>query len=342
MQKNITIKDIADALNYSYSTVSRALKGSYQISEETKRKVQEYADKHNYRPNIMAQSLRNNKTRSIGVMMSNVPNHFFSEVLSGIESVCATKDYHVILTQSLESYQLELKNLEHLTWRSVDGLLVSLSSETKSVDHFKKINNKGIPVVFFDRVTDQIDTHKIIADNIHGSYKLTSHFIENRFTRIAHITSSPQLSITKERLEGYYKALKEHHIPVDPQLIKYCDHGGMLSNEIESAVNELLKLHNPPDAIFTASDRISIGTLSHLHQLNIAIPDQVALGGFCDFIAPQIFNPSLTTIKQPAFEMGTQAAKLLFNLIEAKRPFTKFEKVVLETKLEERESSKRI
>ncbi len=159
MKENITIKDIAKALNLSYSTVSRALKDSYKISEATRQQVKEYAGAHHYRPNLMAQSLKNQKSRCIGVVLCSIPNSFFAEVISGIESIAYSKDYLLIITQNLESYEREVKNLENLTWRSVDGLLISLSTETKDLGHFQELHEQELPMVFFDRVTDAIPTH---------------------------------------------------------------------------------------------------------------------------------------------------------------------------------------
>ncbi|MEO7490452.1 MAG: LacI family DNA-binding transcriptional regulator [Ferruginibacter sp.] len=335
----ITITDIAKALNFSSSTVSRALRDSYQISEETKRIVKEYAAKHNYHPNLMAQSLKSNKSKSIGLLLCSIPNNFFAEVISGIESIAYNRGYHLIITQSHESEEREATNLEHLSWRSVDGLIVSLSTETKDMSHLQKIHSNGTPVVFFDRVSDCIKTHQVVADNIGGSYNLTKHLLESGFRNIAQITSSPDLSITHERNEGYFKALAEYDIPVNEDYIKYCQHGGMIIEEIETAIQELLDLPKPPDALFTASDRITIGSFAFLHKRNIRIPEQMAIAGFSNFSSPELFNPSLTTIRQPAFEMGKTAAELLIKLIESKRPETHFEKRILPTELFVRNSS---
>ena len=336
----LTLKDIAKALNLSVATVSKAVRDSHEISDATKKLVNDYAQLHHYRPNIMAQMLRHKNGRSIGVIIGAIPNNFFSDVLNGMESITHQKDYHIIITQSLESLAREEENLEHLTWRAVDGLLVSLSSETKSVEHFKKVHESGIPIVFYDRVTDEIKTHQVVSDNIGGTYKGTMHLIKNRYTRIAHITSSKELSITKERLEGYEKGLKEQGIPINPDYIKYCNHGGRELDEIESAIDDLLKMKPRPDAIITASDRITIGTMAILKKKKIAIPKQVAMVGYSNFYAPEIFNPELTTLSQPAFEMGRAAAELLIKLIESKRQPTKFEKRILPTELVVRESSK--
>jgi LacI family transcriptional regulator len=336
----ITLKDIAKALDMSISTVSKALRDSHEISDATKDLVNSYAKKHNYRPNLMAQMLRHKNGRSIGVIIGAIPNNFFSDVLNGMESVTYQKDYHIIITQSLESVQREKKNLEHLTWRAVDGLLVSLSAETTSIEHFKKVHESGIPIVFYDRVTDEIKTHQVVSDNIGGTHTATMHLVNNHYTRIGHITSSRELSITHERLKGYENALKEQGIPVNPDYIKYCDHGGKDLDEIENAIDSLLQMDSPPDALITASDRITIGALAILKKKKIKIPDELAIVGYSNFSAPEIFQPELTTIRQPAFEMGRSAAELLIKLIETKRPPTKFEKRILPTELQPRDSSR--
>ncbi|MFD2525835.1 LacI family DNA-binding transcriptional regulator [Flavihumibacter stibioxidans] len=339
--QNITIKDIAKALDLSYSTVSRALKGSYKISEPVRNKVIAYANEHNYRPNLLAQSLKNKNSRCIGVVLCNIPNSFFAEVISGIESVAYTKNYLVIITQSHESYEREIQALENLTWRSIDGLLISLSTETSDCSHIAALHAKGLPVVFFDRVSEDFKTHLVKADNEGGAYDLTNHLLHQGYRRIAQITSPAHLSITQERIAGYKKALSEAGQPIDESLIKYCEHGGMLFEEIETAVSELFDSGNPPDAIFAASDRLTLGTLSILKKMGKSIPGDIGMAGFSNFSEPELFEPALTTIKQPAFEMGKTAAELLIQLIESKRPVTEFEKKVFPTELKARASTNR-
>lgn len=337
----ITLKDIAEALGYSVATVSKALRDSHEISPATKQRVADYAAKHKYRPNIMAQMLRHKNGRSIGVIIGAIPNNFFSDVLNGMESVTFQKDYHIIITQSLESLEREKKNLEHLTWRAIDGLLVSLSAETRSIDHFKKAHEAGIPIVFYDRVTDEIKTHQVVSDNVGGAYDASMHLLDNGFTRIAHITSSKELSITQERLEGYRKALEEKGIEVNEDHVKYCAHGGKVIEEVSDAIEQLLRMDPMPDALITASDRITIGAMAILKKKNIAIPSQLAVVGYSNFSAPEIFQPELTTVRQPAFEIGRAAAELLIKLIETKRPPARFEKRVLPVELNIRDSSVR-
>ncbi|HZE85506.1 MAG TPA: LacI family DNA-binding transcriptional regulator [Puia sp.] len=335
----LTIKDISRALNLSISSVSKALRGSHEISEETKKTVLDYAREHNYRPNPIAQSLKRGRSKSIGVIVCNIDNNFFSQVINGIESIAHNKDYTVIITQSKESYEREVLNTEHLSSRSVDGLIISLSAETKNTDHLKTLHQKGLPIVQVDRVTDDIHTHTIIADNFRGGYEGTRHLLQQGFRRIAHITSSNSLSITLERLEGYKKALKDAGLTPDERYIKFCPHGGMIQEETHQALSELLELEERPDAIFTASDRLSTTTLSQLHKMQIRIPQQIALVGFTNSISAEIFNPSLTSVVQPALEMGQQATEMLIQLIESKRPVIQFEKRILETELKIRDSS---
>jgi len=339
--ESITIKDIAKALNLSYSTVSRALKDSYKISEETRRMVQEYAEVHHYRPNLLAQSLKNQRSRSIGVVLCNIPNVFFAEVISGIESAANSRDYLVIITQSQESCKQEIKNVENLTWRSVDGLLVSLSTESEDLSHFTRLHEQGLPIVFFDRVTDQLATHRVVADNMGGAYEGTRHLIDSGYRKIAHITSSPHISITRERREGYEKALRENGIALNESYIKYCMHGGMLFEEIGTAMDELLALPDPPDALLCASDRLTMGCFSIIHKKSLKIPEQMAIAGFSNFNAPELFCPSLTTIRQPAFEIGKAATEMLIELIESKRPVTEFVKKVFPTELFIRNSTQK-
>ena len=335
----ITIKDIARALNLSVSTVSKALRGSHEISEETKTTIKAYASQHNYKPNPIAQSLKRGRSKSIGVIVCNIDNNFFSQAINGIESVARSKDYNVIITQSQESYEREVANSEHLSSRSVDGLIISLSAETKRIDHLVKLHEKGLPIVFFDRISDEIATHKVIANNFKGAFEATRHLLQQGFRRIATITSSASLSITQERLEGYKQALAGEGLEADPAYIKFCPHGGMIEEETRQALTELLQSDHRPDAIFTASDRLSTTTLSLLRKMRIAVPEEIAIVGFTNSISADIFHPSLTAVVQPALEMGQLATDLLIQLIESKRPVVDFSKRVLETQLQIRESS---
>jgi LacI family transcriptional regulator len=332
-----TIKDIAKALNLSTSTVSRALRGSYEISAETKKAVLEYAEKINYRPNPIALSLKERRTRAIGVVVSEIANNFFSQAINGIESIAYNRGYHVIITQSHESMEREKVNVEHMAARGVDGLLISLSSESSDIGYLKELHEKGMPIVFFDRVTSEIETHSVTANNYLGSFHATEHLVYQGFKRIAHLTSSPYLSITRERLEGYKAALEKHGIPYREELVKYCNHGGMILSEVEDAINSLLKGKSKPDAIFSAGDRLTITSFGLLRRMKQK--KELGFTGFTNTQVGDLFSPSLTVIRQPAFEIGQTATEFLISMIESKRPVTDFENKVLETELIIRDSS---
>lgn len=312
--ETITIKDIAKALNLSTSTVSRALRGSYEINAETKRLVMEYAEKVHYSPNPIALSLKENKSKAIGVIVPEIANHFFSQAINGIEAIAYKRGYHVVIFQSHESYEREVINVQHIIARKVDGLLISLSGQTVDVSHLQEIQRKGLPLVLFDRVSDKIEAHKVTADNFDGAFKATEHLILSGRKRIAHITSPSLLSITKERLEGYKAALEKYQIGYDETLVKYC---GFAVEEAQKLVDELIE-NQKPDAVITTSDRLALDCFSAIKEKNISMPDEVAFIGFTNLKVAYLLNPSLSTVVQPAFEIGQAAAQLLLDSIEKK------------------------
>ncbi|MBK7559963.1 MAG: LacI family DNA-binding transcriptional regulator [Chitinophagaceae bacterium] len=336
----ITIKDIARALGLSTSTVSRALRDSYEISPETKKLVLEYAEKNNYHPNPIALSLKERRSRSIGVIVCEIANSYFSQVINGIESIAYNNGYNVIIAQSRESFDRELLNLQYLTSRSIDGLIISISTETKDFSYLKELHQKGMPIVFFDRIVGEIETHKVIADNYKGAYDATAHLIHCGYRRIATVSNPELVSITKERLAGYKAALRDNGIEVDDSLIKYCQHGGMIVTEVEEVVKELFELPQKPDAIFASADKLTTGCLRIIRTMGLKVPDDIGLIGFSNTDLTELLDPPLSVIKQPAFEMGEVAMNLLLQLIESKRPVTDFETKVLSTELLIRGSTK--
>lgn len=335
----ITIKDIARELGLSTSTVSRALRDSYEISDKTKKRVLACADRLHYTPNPIALSLKEKRSRSIAVLVCEIANSFFSQVINGIESIAYNKGYNVIISQSHESFQREANDLQFLASRSIDGLIISVSSETASMEHLKKLYDKGLPIVFFDRITEELDTHLVMVDNFNSAYKATAHLLENGFTKIACLTNSAHLSITKERIAGYKKALEDHLQVVDDELIKYCSHGGIQASETEQAMSELFSADKRPDAIIGLSDKLTTGALRFLQKEGIEIPKDVGLIGFSNGEFTEYLNPSLSIIRQPAFEMGQIATELLLQVIESKRPVKEFTRRVLETDLIVRDST---
>jgi DNA-binding LacI/PurR family transcriptional regulator len=339
--ETVTIKDIAKALGFSTSTVSRALRDSHEISEETKKVVLAYAEEVNYRPNPVAQSLKERRSKSIGVVVSEIANSFFSQVINGIESVAYEHGYHVIITQTNESHEREVKAMNYLASRSVDGILISLSSETENMEHLTKMHEMGMPFVFFDRVTDKINTFNITSDNYKGAYDATSHLIQSGFERIAFIGSAAHLSINRERLAGYEAALKEATIKLNPDYVRYCNHGGLIYQEVEEELNKLLKLKSKPDAVIACSDKITTNVFRYCKTNGIKIPNQLGLIGFSNLDLTEYLEPSLSIIRQQAFEMGENAAALMIHLLESKRPIYHFDARVLPPQLFIRDSSKK-
>lgn len=334
-----TIKDIAKALGLSTSTVSRALNGSYEIGAETKKLVLEYAEKVNYRPNPIALSLKEQKSHSIGVVVCEVANNYFSQAINGIESIAYNSGYHVIITQTHESAAREATNVQHLLSRHVDGLLVSLSASTTDTEPYKYLHEKGFPIVFFDRIAQDVDTHKITANNFKGAFEATEHLINTGYTKIAHITNSHNLMISIERLNGYKAALEKHGIPVVPEYIKHCDHGGMILEEVEIAVHELLTQPDRPQALISTSDRLTTTCIPVIKKMGLKIPDDIALAGFTNSDVAESFDPPLTVVRQPAFQMGQLATELLIKTIESKRPIYEYTNQQVDTELIIRQSS---
>lgn len=339
MFKSYTIKDIAKALGLSTSTVSRALNGSYEIGTETKRLVLEYAEKINYRPNPIALSLKEQKSHSIGVVVCEVANNYFSQAINGIESIAYNSGYHVIITQTHESSAREAANVQHLMSRHVDGLLISLSAETTDTSEYKYLHDKGFPIVFFDRIAQDVDTHRVTLNNYKGAFEATESLINSGFTKIAHITNTSNLLISRERFEGYKAALDKYNIAYSTDYTRYCDHGGMLLDEVETAVTQLMALADRPDAIFSTNDRITTSCIPILKKLGYRIPGDVALAGFTNSDVAESFDPPLTVVRQPAFMMGQLATEMLIKTIESKKPIYEYTTQQVETELIVRESS---
>ena len=336
--ESVTIKDIAKVLHLSTSTVSRALRDSYEISEETKKLVVAYAKSVGYRPNPSALNLKKRRSRTIGITISEIANSFFSQIIAGVESVAKQKGYNVIISQTNENFEREQEIVRNLS-QSVDGMLISLSSETKSLEHIQFLLDRGMPIVFFDRITKEIPSHKVRSNNFKGAFEATTLLIKNGYKKIAFIGNPDNLAIIKERQRGYDEALKGQHIQQRNEYIKYCQHGGLLYEEVESVMHELTQLPDPPEAILSCADKITTNCYRYLSKHKIRIPDQMALIGFSNLDLTEFLSPSLSIIQQRAGDMGTQAAELLIQQIESKRPIEDFSDIVLEPEFFARASS---
>ncbi|MBL7858264.1 MAG: LacI family DNA-binding transcriptional regulator [Cyclobacteriaceae bacterium] len=337
----VTIKDIARELGISPSTVSRALKDHPDISPETKKAVNELATKLNYQPNIVALSLRQSKTNTLGIIIPELVHFFFSTVISGIEDVAYSAGYNVIITQSNESLQREKSDIKALFNSRVDGMLISISRETNNFEHIESILAKGVPMVFFDRVYENINSSKVIVDDLSGAKEATQHLIDQGCVRIAHLEGPPNLDITKQRLEGYVQALTENKVPVNKDYIVSCPLGTI--EEGKMATEKLLAMKNPPDAIFATNDPAAMGAMQAIKEAGLKIPKDIAIVGFSNWFFSALLDPPLTSVDQPGFEMGQEAAKLLIRHIEMKSKDSDVEPPaetkILKTRLIVRESS---
>jgi len=334
-----TIKDIASELNVSASTVSRALKDYPGISDETKRKVKEVAEKLNYRPNAIALSLRKSRSFTIGVIIPEVVHFFFSTVISGIEEVASSRGYNVILSQTNESLAREKSSIDTMLSNQIDGFLVSFSKETTDFEHFSKLLSYGYPIVFFDRVPDIPHAISVMVDDRRGAYNATSHLISQGYTRIAHLSGPKNLKISKERERGYREALVNHGIPIDESFIVECAYG--TSDEGIKITQSLFKsLEQKPDAIFANNDMAAVGAMLACKSLGYRIPEEIGIVGFSNWQFCAMIEPTLSSVAQPGFKIGVKATELLLDMIEKKLdPDTITEPIVLETELLIRNSS---
>lgn len=307
----VTIKDIAKILGISPSTVSRALKDHPDINTETKRAVNELANKLKYQPNAVALSLKHSHTNTIGVIIPEIVHYFFSSVISGIEDVASQRGYTVIFCQSNENYEREKANARMLLSHRVDGILVSVSKTTQSYNHLKDIQEGGIPLVFFDRATDEINADQVIIDDTEAAYKATRHLIETGRTRIAHFAGPQNLAIGRNRLQGYIDALNEAGIPIDKRLIVEADN----FEKARNMVGELIDAGLMPDGIFAVNDMTAIGAMKTIQKRGIVIPDEIGVVGFSDGYLSGITEPHLSSVDQHGYEMGTTAAEILFRRI---------------------------
>jgi LacI family transcriptional regulator len=337
-QHTVTIKDIAQRLKLSVSTVSRALRGNSEIKPETRRLVKELAAQLNYSPNPIALSLKEKKSRIIGVVVPEIANTFCAATIAGIEDIAYSRGYHVMTFQSHERYEREVSNVRLLASRRIDGLIISISNTTREYGHLEEIIEKRIPLVMFDRVCEDIHTHKVMVNDYQGAFDAVQHLAREGFRRIAHITLSPHLSITQHRLKGYQDALRQHGLPLRDEWVVYCDFD---STGIENAIRQLFALSDKPDALFVSAERLAMGCLKMLREMGLRIPEDVGLAGFSDNQLNHLLAPGLTAVKQPTLDIGQKAAELLIDLIENKDEERTYESVTLPTMLDVQGSSQR-
>lgn len=334
---NVTIKDIARELGVSPSTVSRALKDHPDISPETKRQVRELVEKLKYKPNAVALSLRSRKTNIIGVIVPEMVHHFFSSVISGIEETAMAGGYNVMIFQSNEDYEREVLNVQSLISSRVDGALVSIAKTSLKFGHFRELMDNDIPLVFFDRVCDDLETDKVVVDDFNGAFTAVEYLIKTGCKRIAHFAAPQHLLIGYQRQRGYITALEKNGIKVDYDLIVKCD----THDEALEITPKVMKSSNPPDAIFAVNDLTATGILKALKRMELKVPDDISVAGFTDGLVSTVTDPPLTTVSQHGFELGKKAAEILLDRMQSGFEIKKPVLEVIPTELVVRESTKK-
>ncbi len=344
MKKKITLKQIAKELDVSISTVSKSLRNSLEIGEETRLKVQAFAKFYHYKPNNIALSLKNRKTKTIGIIIPEIVHHFFSTVINGIEHIANEKGYSVIICLSDDSFDKEVLNMEMLANGSIDGFIMALSKETQFKSDFHHINeviNQGMPVVMFDRVTNEILCDKVIINDELAAYEAVQNLINKGRKKIALLTTVDYVSVGKLRTDGYIKALKDNGLTFDENLIikienvDYC----------EITIDQLLK-EKSIDAVFAVNELFAVNVIKIANKRGIKVPEDLAVIAFTDGIISKYSTPTITTVSQNGVEMGSVAARILIERLEAEENENEIEEkdetyktVVIETHLIEREST---
>jgi LacI family transcriptional regulator len=332
-KRHLSLKDLASELNISISTVSRALKNHPDISPELTRKVQELAMIRNYTPNPLAMGLLRQETRMIGVIVPDLVTHFYSSIISGIEEYAKSRGYFILLASSNENMEKEIESVTNLLKARVDGMIVCLSKETNNFDHFIRLIEAEIPLVFFDRVCLSETSPCVVVDNRDAVERIICHLKEQGYRRIAFISGPSHLNISCERIEGYVSGLKAAGLPYDPDLL--CT-SNMITDEAVRITEDLLALPSPPDAIFGINDMMIFTVMQQLKKHGIKIPREIGVVGFADEFHATFATPQLTSIVHPTREIGIKAAELFFKKMDNPE-FA--ETVVLQTNLVVRESS---
>ena len=339
MKRKVTLKQIAKELDVSISTVSKSLRDSTEISEDTRQKVQAFAKLYNYKPNNIALSLKNKKTKTICIIIPEIIHHFFATVISGVEHVANENGYNVLVCLSDESFDKEVINMEMLAGGSIDGFIMSLSKETqqkRDFHHITEVINQGMAVVMFDRVTNDILCDKVIIDDNLAAYNATSFFINKGYKKIALITTVDYVSVGKLRTDGYAKAMMDHDLKLDPNCILKIEDTDNFDAQIEALIR-----NEQPEAIFAVNEIFAVTAIKLAGKLGLQIPKDISIIGFTDGIISKYSTPSISTVSQNGTKMGEKAAKMLIERLESEEIENEehYKTEVIETELIEREST---
>lgn len=340
MKEKATLKQIAKQLGVSVSTVSKALNNSPEISEATKTKIQEFAKLKNYKPNITALNLKNQSTKTIGVILPNILNSFFAKVFTGIEKVAEEKGYHIITCISNESLEKEIHAMELLSNGTVDGFILSISEQSQKEDyfeHFIDCINDGTPIVMFDRVTDKVKCDKVVVDDLDSAFHATQHLIDLGCKKIALLSTIDNLSVGKLRASGFFKALEENKISSDQSLILLTDSVAEFDAKLVTLLSE-----NKLDGIFALDEHASVAGLKIALENEYKVPEELSIIGFADGVWSRRLTPSLSTVSQHGPEIGEEAARLLIEQLESKEKEFTAKTSVIKTELRQRGSTRKL
>ena len=337
-KKVIRIKDIARVLNISTSTVSRALRDTYDVNPYTRKQVLEVASELGYKANIHAAALASGNTKNIVVVIPFITNYYFSSVISGIQETAYNNGYNIVLMLTNDSSEREKHLMENISISNWDGLLASIAADTSDCDYFKHLIVQGMPIVFFDRVPDKINSSKVLQDDYSGAFIATDHLISKGYRRIAHFAGNEHLLITQNRVNGYKAALKKHKISFKPEWIFY---SGFSQESGEDDMEKVFKLpdRDRPNAIFAVNDRRAVGAIVAIKRKGLTVGKDIGVIGFTNDPISTIIEPSLSTIEEPAFEIGKQSCDLLIKHIKNSSFSPK--EIVLSGSLIERDSTRR-
>lgn len=336
MSHQVTIIDIANKLGISKSTVSRALTGHPSVHEYTRKKVLELAAELEYEKNMFSVSLLKKSSKTLGIIVPEFSRSFFPQVIIGAQETAKAAGYNLIISQSNECYETEVANAKVMLSHQVDGVMVSMTRETNDYEHFKMFQRKGIPIVFFNRICNEMAVPKVIVDDFEGAFLAVEHLIKQGKKRIAHLSGPIQLNVCKQRMEGYLKALEKYGLPKVDELIVHYD---LSIAKVEQCITYFLNLKERPDAIFAINDPTAIEAIQQIKKRGLNIPTDIALVGFSNDFASSIIEPTLTTIEQPIKEIGETATKLLLEQLQRKVTDWKAQTVILKTNLIIRNSS---
>ena len=328
----MTMKDIAKEFGISVATVSRALKDSPRISEERRKAIQQYAHDHNFYPNAIGAALRHSKMipmRLIGVIVPEFTHYYFSSILTGIEETAAARGYRIMVALSGEQYEREVSICETFLRSKVCGVIVSQAKDTKNYDHYQKLIDAGIPLVFYDRICTGVNASRVVVDDYMGAYNAVTHLISTGCKRIAFYGSPMQLEISKNRFNGYKDALLKHGLPVDDSIIRVCDNRA----DAELITPEILAIDNHPDGFFAVNDDTAIGILYTAKHAGFRVPEDISICGFTNGQRAVACDPMLTTVEQRGHRVGEEAAEILMDKVEGLSPIEKVEKRIVRTRL---------